>query len=104
MLRMIGKVWLKLAVVSILPTALVIPSAAVQLIPTIQNVSENSSANTINISGVGFSANAKPSVTLGGTNLMVESFNKTTIVASLGSVASSGTYLLTVVEGFLVAV
>ena len=59
----------------------------------------NTSTNTITITGSGFSAKTKPTVQLGGTNLTVDSYAATSIVASLGSVTAPGTYLLTVTSG-----
>lgn len=77
------------------------PSVPAQILPTIEDVTV--SGTTITINGDGFNQAIKPSVQLGETSLSVTSFDKTKIVANLGSVTEPGTYLLTVKQGFLFA-
>jgi len=68
-----------------------------QSFPTVTSATVNLTAGTITIDGSGFDEFfGGPSVTLGGLNLTVESFTNQTIVASLGSVTTPGTYLLKV--------
>ena len=90
--------------IAVLGLTLSAPVLSAQIAPIIQNVSINTTANTITINGGGFNPVAKPVVNLGGTYLVVQSFNRTMIVAKLGSVTAPGTYLLTVAEGILIAV
>jgi hypothetical protein len=80
-----------------------VPTASAQIAPTIESVSVNTMNNTITINGGGFNPVARPIVNFGGTYLVVQSFNRTTIVAKLGAVSAPGTYLLTVADGILVA-
>lgn len=79
------------------------PTASAQIVPTIESASVNTANSTIIINGGGFDPITKPAVNLGGTSLVIQSFNKSTIVAKLGSVTAPGTYLLTVANGILVA-
>jgi hypothetical protein len=72
-------------------------TARAQSFPTVTSATVNLTAGTITIDGSGFDEFfGGPSVTLGGLNLTVESFTNQTIVASLGSVTTPGTYLLKV--------
>ena len=80
-----------------------VSTASAQIAPTIESVSVNTMNNTITINGGGFNPVARPIVNFGGTYLVVQSFNRTTIVAKLGAVSAPGTYLLTVADGILVA-
>jgi Collagen triple helix repeat (20 copies) len=65
--------------------------------PTVTSATVNLTAGTITIDGSGFSEFfSGPSVNLDGVNLTIQSFTNQTIVASLGSVTTPGTYLLKV--------
>jgi Collagen triple helix repeat (20 copies) len=91
-----------LSLLALLLTAFALPVKA-QLFSLISNTMVNTTTNTITITGSGFSSRLKPTVSLGGTNLAVSSFNATSVVASLGPVTAPGTYLLTITSGITFA-
>jgi len=103
MLANVSRSLLRLFVIALSLASLTLPLRA-QLLPVIESATVNSAANTITISGIGFNTRIKPTVNLGGTNLTVNSYTSTTVVANLGSVTAPGTYLLTLTDGLLPAV
>ena len=100
--RLVPRVASPMALLALLLVAFALPAQA-QLLSVITDVKVNTSTNTITINGSGFNSKLKPIVNLGGTNLTATSFSATSIVASLGSVAAPGTYLLTVSSGLIFA-
>ena len=100
--RLVPRVFSPIALLAFLLAAFA-PPAKAQLFSIISNTKVNTSTNTINITGSGFSSKVKPTVYLGGTTLSISSFTATSIVASLGSVTLPGTYLLTVTSGITFA-
>lgn len=92
--------FLRLALIALLSAPLA-SSLRAQVLPVINEVTVNTTANTITIAGTGFNSRLKPSVKLGSTSLTVTSYTSTGIVANLGTVTAPGTYLLTVVDGLL---
>ncbi|MGC1463559.1 MAG: IPT/TIG domain-containing protein [Terracidiphilus sp.] len=102
MQRLIPRVASQLSLFVLLLTASALPLRA-QVFSIIRSTMVNTNTNTITITGSGFDAKVKPKVTLAGTSLTVSSFTSSTIVASLGSVTSPGTYLLLVSSGLTLA-
>lgn len=100
--RLVLRVFSPVALLAFLLAGFALPAKA-QLFSIISNTQVNTSTNTITITGGGFSSKVKPTVYLGGTNLVVSSFSATSIVASLGSVTAPGTYLLAVTSGITFA-
>jgi hypothetical protein len=82
---------------AILLSAILVPSAKAQGHSSVTSATVNLSAGTITINGGQF--DSKTSVSLGGVDLTIQSFNSTTVVALLGSVTTPGTYLLSVGNG-----
>jgi len=68
--------------------------------PEITKVTVNSSTNTLSIIGNDFDARVAPTVSIGKTNLTVNSFSETQIVAALPANISAGAYVLTVSTGY----
>ena len=87
----------RLSLAALLAFTLASAVEAQSLTPTVTSATVNLIADTITIDGSGFiELRGSPLVTLGGVSLSVKSFTNETVVASLGSVTTPGTYLLKV--------